>query len=147
MYGIRNSNNYPWLARSHMKQIGIDESALCHCGQEAKNTAHVLQSCPVHKEERETTWPTESSIGNKLHGTATDLRLTLRFIALTGLHIWQVQIERWRRRPVVLRKNIFFEQTTHWDMFLYIQQLNRSERKSLRIRNQPRQFRYRVNHV
>jgi len=58
---------------------------------------HVLQSCPLHKRERESTWPTERSLGNKLHGTATDLRLTVRFIALTGLQIWQVYIERWRR--------------------------------------------------
>ena len=63
-----------------------------------QTTAHVLQSWPLHKKEREITWPTESSIGNKLHGTATDLRLTVRFIALTGLHIWQVYIEHWRRK-------------------------------------------------
>jgi len=37
--------------------------------------------------EKESIWPTESSLGNKLHGTATDLRLTVQFIALTGLHI------------------------------------------------------------
>ena len=32
-------------------------------------------------------WPKEGPVGNKLHGTATDLLLTVRFIALTGLHI------------------------------------------------------------
>ena len=32
-------------------------------------------------------WPAESSLGNKLHGTATNLSLTVRFIALTGLQI------------------------------------------------------------
>jgi len=63
------------------------KSALCPCWLEVQNTAHVLQSCPLHKRERESTWPTESSLGNKLHGTATDLRLTVRFIALTGLQI------------------------------------------------------------
>ena len=73
--------------RSHMKKIGIEKSALCPCGLEAQTTAHVLQSCPLHKRDRESTWPTESSPGNKLHGTATDLRLTVRFIALTGLQI------------------------------------------------------------
>ena len=60
--------------------------------------AHVLQSCPLHKRERESTWPTESSLGNKLHGTATYRRLMVRFIALPGLQIIQVYIERWRRR-------------------------------------------------
>jgi len=39
------------------------------CGLETQTTANVLQSCPLHK--RESTWPTESSLGNKLHGTAT----------------------------------------------------------------------------
>ena len=69
-----------------MKKIGIEKSALCSCGLEAQATAHVMQSCPLHK--RESTWPTtESSLGNKLHGTATDLRLTVRFITLTGLQI------------------------------------------------------------
>ena len=69
--------------RSHMKKIGIEKLALCPCELEAQTTAHVLQSCPLHK----STWPTESSLGNKLHGTATDLRLTVRFIALTWLQI------------------------------------------------------------
>ena len=71
--------------RSHMKKIGIERSAFCPCGLEAQTTAHVLQSCPLHKRERESTWPTESSLGNKLHETATDLRLTVRFIALMEL--------------------------------------------------------------
>ena len=73
--------------RSHMKKIGIEKSALCPCGLEAQTTAHVMQSCPLHKRERESTWPTESSLGNKLYGTATDLRLTVWFIALTALQI------------------------------------------------------------
>ena len=70
---------------SHMKKIGIEKSTLCRCGLEAQTTAHVMQSCPLHK--RESTWPIESSIGNKLHGTATDLRLTVWFIVLLGLQI------------------------------------------------------------
>ena len=73
--------------RSHMKKIGIEQSALCPCGLEAQTAAQVLQSWPLHKRERESTWPTESSLGNKLHGTATDIRLTVRFIAMTGLQI------------------------------------------------------------
>ena len=68
--------------RSH-----INKSDICPCGLEAHTTAHVLQSCPLHKKERESTWSTETSLGNKLHGTAIDLRLTVRFIALTGLQI------------------------------------------------------------
>jgi len=73
--------------RSHMKKIGIEKSDFCPCRLEAQITAHVLQSCPLHKRERESTWPTEGSLGNTPHGTATDLRLTVRFIALTGLYI------------------------------------------------------------
>ena len=34
---------------------------------------HVLQSCPLHEEERVSTWATERSLGEKLHVTATDL--------------------------------------------------------------------------
>ena len=73
--------------RSHMKKNGIEVSALCPCGQEAQTTVRVLQSCPLHKEERKATWPTESSLGNKLHGTATGLHLTVRLIALAGLQL------------------------------------------------------------
>ena len=43
--------------RSHMKKIGIAKSALCPCGLEAQTTAHVMQSCPLHK--RESTLPTD----------------------------------------------------------------------------------------
>ena len=56
------------------RAIDHENSALCPCGLEAQTTAHALQSCPLHKRERESTWPTESSLRNKLHGTATDLR-------------------------------------------------------------------------
>ena len=38
--------------RSHMKKVGIENSALCPCGLEAQTTAHVLQACPLHKRER-----------------------------------------------------------------------------------------------
>jgi len=73
--------------RSHMKKIGIEESVLCPWGQEAQTTAHVLQLCPLHKEERETTWPTESSLGNKLHGTATVLHRTVRIMLQTSYKV------------------------------------------------------------
>ena len=54
----------------------------------AQTTAQVFQSCPLHKEEKERTGPAESSLGNTLlHGTATDLRLAVRLIDLTGLQI------------------------------------------------------------
>jgi len=74
-----------YLLSFEEKTIEIEKSALCPCGLEAHTTSHVLQSCPLHKRERDSTWPTESSLGNKLHGTATDVRLTVRFIALAGL--------------------------------------------------------------
>ena len=97
--------------RIHMKKSGIEESDICPCELlESHTTIHAMHSWSLHKEERESTWPTESSLGNKLHGTATDLRLTMRFIALTGLQIWQVHIERWRRRRIwinVLVKWVF----------------------------------------
>ena len=40
---------------------------------------------PSPQREMESTWSTESSLRNKLHGRVTDLRMTVRFIALTGL--------------------------------------------------------------
>ena len=35
--------------RSHMKKIVIEKSAICPCGLETQTTAHVPQSCPLHK--------------------------------------------------------------------------------------------------
>ena len=86
-YAPQTHHDIPAKNRLHsnMKKIGIEKSALCPCGLEAQTTAHVLQSCPLHKGE--STWPTESSLGNRLLGTATYLRLTVWFIALTGLQI------------------------------------------------------------
>ena len=80
--------------------------------QEAQTTAHVLQSCTLHKEEKVSTWPTESSLGDKLHRTATDLHLT-------RLHTWQDHMRKpftaivWRyltKSPwKLLRVNLLFQ--------------------------------------
>ena len=71
--------------RSHMKKIGIEKSALC--GLEAQTTAHVLQSCPLHKRERESTWPTESSLGNKINGTGFIVSGVCHFMFISGFGI------------------------------------------------------------
>jgi len=63
--------------RSHMKKIGIEKSALCPCELEAQITVHVMQSYPLHKRERESTWPTESSLGNKLHEKKKNINIEL----------------------------------------------------------------------
>ena len=76
-----------YLLSFEEKTIEIEKSALCPCGLEAHTTSHVLQSCPLHKRERESTWPTESSLGIKLHGTITDLRLILNLCIL--IPSWQ----------------------------------------------------------
>ena len=58
-----------------MKKIGIEKSALWPCRLEAQTTAQVLQSCPLHKRERESTRPTESSLGKRSlpdYWTSTD---------------------------------------------------------------------------
>ena len=72
---------------SHLKRIGVKPSPICPCGEADQTPQHVLQSCPLFLEERKQTWPTETSMKAKLWGGAEDLRLTARFITLTGLRI------------------------------------------------------------
>ena len=53
-YAPQTHHDIPAKNRLHsnMKKIDIEKSALCPCGLEAQTTAHVLQSCPLHKRER-----------------------------------------------------------------------------------------------
>ena len=73
---------------------------IVNCGLEAQSTAHFL----LHKEGRGSTWPTKSSQEDKLQGTVTDLRLTVRFIALMGLQIRLYHIG-WCRRSTGYNKS------------------------------------------
>ena len=71
--------------RSHLKRIGVAETAFCECNTGEQTPGHVLQTCPLHHELGQKVCPIHTSMETKLWGTAADLRQTFQFIASTGL--------------------------------------------------------------
>ena len=59
--------------RAHLKRIGI--------------MPHILQDCPIWRQQRHQIWPQDESTTNKLWGTAEDLRRTTQFLATCGLRV------------------------------------------------------------
>jgi len=41
----------------------------------------------MHEQERSATWPTETTLHQKLHGNVEDLRRTTQFIIATGMTV------------------------------------------------------------
>ena len=71
--------------RSHLKRIGVAETAFCECNTGEQTPGYVLQTCPLHQQLRQKVWPIHTSMETKLWGTAAGLRQTFQFIVLTGL--------------------------------------------------------------
>ena len=72
--------------RSHLKQIGIMDSALCDCKEAEQSVHHILQDCPIWRKQRHQLWLQDES-ANKLWGTVEDLRRTTKFLATCGLRV------------------------------------------------------------
>ncbi|KAK7108730.1 hypothetical protein V1264_016409 [Littorina saxatilis] len=73
---------------SHLKRIGIRQSALCHCGEADQTPDHFLQTCQLHCSERKHVWPTGTSLHTKpLWGSTQDLEMTAHFVNITGQRI------------------------------------------------------------
>ena len=73
--------------RTHLKRIGILDSALCDCKEAEQAVHHILQDCPIRRKQRHQFWPQDESTTNKLWGTAEDLRRTTQLLATCGLRI------------------------------------------------------------
>ena len=73
--------------RSHLKRIGVADTALCECGQADQTPAHILQECTLQAEKRAASWPNGADLNTKLWGNATDLRRTAGFAASLGLQL------------------------------------------------------------
>ena len=75
--------------QSHLKRYFCwpKTSAQCPCGEADQTPEHYLQSCSLHQQARQQIWPTCVSLKTKLWGSAEDLFLTSKYVALTGERI------------------------------------------------------------
>ena len=71
--------------RVHLERTGIMDSALCDCKEAEQTVHHILQDCPIWRQQRHQLWPQDESTTNKLWGTAEHLRRTTQFLATCGL--------------------------------------------------------------
>ena len=66
---------------SHMyRKFGIGKDGMCTCGLAEMNTEHVLQHCHLKADLRAQTWPTPTSLEQKLYGGLEHLTMTARFV-------------------------------------------------------------------
>ena len=63
-------------------------SPLCPCWEADQNTAHILQDCVLHHQQRKDIWPGATSLQVKLHGPVEQLYRTARFLTCSGLWVW-----------------------------------------------------------
>lgn len=74
--------------RQHMfKKFKIGDTDMCPCGLAPQDSKHILQDCPQMDELRRGYWPEETSLGEKLYGTADALLTTAAFVESTGLQL------------------------------------------------------------
>ena len=76
----RRTNNQK--LSSHLKRIGVKTSAQCPCGNANQTPEHYLQSCSLQQQARQQIWPNCVSLKTKLWGSAEDLFLTSKYVAL-----------------------------------------------------------------
>ena len=65
----------------------IGQTDQCPCQTGSMTTEHLLQSCPLHDDLRDRTWPRATSVARKLYGDLEDLRRTAAFAVATSLSI------------------------------------------------------------
>ena len=85
MLRLRTGHN---RMRAHLfNKLKIGESDLCPCDTAPMTTAHLLQDCPLHDALRQATWPTVTTLTEKLYGDLASLRRTAAFVRETGVTI------------------------------------------------------------
>jgi ribonuclease HI len=68
-------------------KLKLVPSPLCPCGKENQTAEHILQACPNHSALRDTFWPKETALQEKLYGIKEELERTAQFAQQTGLMI------------------------------------------------------------
>ena len=85
MLRLRTGHN---RMRAHLfNRLKIGESDLCPCDTAPMTTAHLLQDCPLHEAFHQATWPTMTTLTEKLYGDLAGLRRTAAFVRETEVTI------------------------------------------------------------
>ena len=70
-----------------MHRLNIGSALLCDCGHSPQTLEHVLMSCPLTERLRRSTWPTETTLVEKLWETREELNSTASFIEETSIKV------------------------------------------------------------
>nr|KAG5710959.1 hypothetical protein BaRGS_013693 [Batillaria attramentaria] len=70
---------------SHLHRLRVSHTDACPCGTGPQTPDHILQLCPTFQTLRTETWPTGSTLQQKLWGSLPDLQMTAAFIEKTEL--------------------------------------------------------------
>ena len=54
------------LMETHLKRLGLADSAHCECGSEEQTPEHILQTCPHLETVRQQFRPEDTEVGTKL---------------------------------------------------------------------------------
>ena len=73
---------------AHLNRIRIAHTNECPCGTKSQTPEHILQSCPLHDELRQATWPEGEDLQEKLWEAAESLRRTADFIIATKMDVY-----------------------------------------------------------
>ena len=63
------------------RKLNMVPSPMCTCG----DSEHILQTCRIFKDLRESIWTTPTTLQNKLYGTIEDLQKTTQFITESNI--------------------------------------------------------------
>ena len=72
---------------AHMHRLKTGSTPLCDCGHSPQTPEHVLMSCPLTEQLRRSTWPTETTLEEKIWGTREELHSTASFLEETSLKV------------------------------------------------------------
>ncbi|XP_062579709.1 uncharacterized protein LOC134241701 [Saccostrea cucullata] len=85
IFRLRTGHN---RLNQHLHRVmKVIPSPMCPCGEADQNTEHLLQHCRIHQALRNNTWPTPTTLQEKLYGLVEALQKTTRFVEETGTQV------------------------------------------------------------
>lgn len=85
IFRLRTGHNRP-NQRLH-RVTKVIPSPMCPCGEAEQNTEQLLQHCRIHQALQNNTWPTPTTLQEKLYGPVEALQKTTRFVEETGTQV------------------------------------------------------------
>ena len=73
--------------KAHMHRLKIGSTPFCDCGHSPQTPLHVLMSCSLTEQLRRSTWPTETTLEEKLWETREEQHSTASFIEETSIKV------------------------------------------------------------